>query len=137
METIKLDKPVKVFYITASSFPEGIGAAHQRLHELVGESEKRTFYGLSRPENNNGIVYKAAAGEITPGEGSALGCETMEIAAGNYVSIMLNDYLKDIPAIDAAFKKLLSQPGLDPQGYCVEWYVNERDVRCMVRLGDK
>jgi hypothetical protein len=23
---------------------------------------------------------------------------------------------------------------LDPEGYCVEWYFNDRDVKCMIRL---
>jgi hypothetical protein len=29
---------------------------------------------------------------------------------------------------------LLTQPNIDPNGYCLEWYLNGKDVRCMVRL---
>jgi hypothetical protein len=40
-------------------------------------------------------------------------------------------------AIDRAFKELLEQPNLDPQGYCVEWYSsNEESVKCMIRLDE-
>ena len=31
---------------------------------------------------------------------------------------------------------LISQPDIDPNGYCLEWYLNDMDVRCMVRLDD-
>ncbi len=50
------------------------------------------------------------------------------------MSITINDYAKDIMSIDRAFKELLALPDLDPQGYCVEWYYNEKDVKCMIRL---
>jgi hypothetical protein len=42
--------------------------------------------------------------------------------------------MKDIQSIERAFKRLLSYPGIDPQAYCVEWYLDGKDVRCMVRL---
>lgn len=45
--------------------------------------------------------------------------------------------MEDIQRIGNAFEKLLSQPGLDPEGYCVEWYFNDKDIRCMVRLDNK
>jgi len=53
---------------------------------------------------------------------------------GNYTSLILTDYQKDIDAIGLAFSKLLQNKHIDPQGYCVEWYLNDTDMRCMVRL---
>jgi len=44
--------------------------------------------------------------------------------------------MKDIPAIQKAFNLLIAQPGLDPEGYCVEQYINQKDMICMVRLAD-
>jgi hypothetical protein len=61
METIILDKDIKVFYVTASTFPEGILAAHQTLHAKIPYSTERKYFGISRPENNGKIVYRAAA----------------------------------------------------------------------------
>jgi hypothetical protein len=43
--------------------------------------------------------------------------------------------MKDIPAIQRTFNQLLAQPGLDPQGYCVEQYIGN-DMLCMIRLAD-
>ena len=44
--------------------------------------------------------------------------------------------MKDISAIGEAFKLLLSNRDIDPQAYCVEWYLSDKDVKCMVRLKD-
>ena len=136
METTTLDRDIKVFYVTAKSFPDGILEAHQKLHSLVPFSTDRKHFGISRPENGAGIVYRAAAEEIKEGEAEKLNCGTLILKKGNYLSLTINDYMKDIQSIDRSFKKLLSSPNLDPQGYCVEWYLNNKDVKCMIRLKD-
>jgi len=109
--------------------------AHEKLHSLVPfpSSTPRKYFGISRPEHD-AIVYRAAAEEITPGEAEKLNCQTLILKKGKYISLTVNGYMKDIPSIDRAFKELLSYPGLDPNGYCVEWYFNDEDVKCMIRL---
>ena len=124
---------IRVFYITASSFPDGVMEAHQKLHSLVPFSTERKYFGISRIENGI-IVYKAAAEEIGAGEAKKLNCDELELKKGNYICLTINDYMKDIPGIGKAFNELLSHPGLDPNGYCVEWYLNNKDVKCMIRL---
>ena len=135
METITIDNDIKVFYITAKSFPDGIMDAHEKLHGLVPFSKERKYFGISRPENGV-IIYKAAAEEINAGEAEKFNLETIVLKKGKYISLKIYDYIKDIQSIDRAFKELLSYPGLDPQGYCVEWYLNDKDVRCMIRLNE-
>jgi hypothetical protein len=72
------------------------------------------------------------------GEGEKLGCETLIIPNGDYLSITISDFRKDIMSIGRAFQKLLKEPNLDPQGYCVEWYSSNKDeVKCMIRLDKK
>jgi hypothetical protein len=87
---------------------------------------------LSRPEDGN-IVYRAAA-ELRPGEGSKFQSDTMVIKKGNYISTTVKDYMKDLLQIGKAFNELLLHTDLDPHGFCVEWYVNDKEVICMVRL---
>jgi hypothetical protein len=70
------------------------------------------------------------------GEAEKLNCKTLVLKKGKYISLTVNDYMKDLSSIEQAFKQLLSYPGLDPQGYCVEWYLNEIVVKCMIRLKD-
>lgn len=136
METIKLDNNISVMYVNATSFPAGIMAAHQKLHSLIPYSTERKYFGLSRPEGGGGIVYKAAAEELEPAEAEKLSLETIIIKKGNYVSATLHNYMKDLPAIGNTFQQMIARPDIDPQGYCVEWYLSDKDVQCMVRLKD-
>ncbi len=123
-------------YITASSFPDGVLAAHQKLHTLIPFTTDRRYFGLSRPENGGQIVYRASAEELEPGEGEKLKLETLILKKGKYISLIIHDFMKDIPAIEKAFNLLTSQPDIDPQGYCVEEYINQKDMLCMVKLKD-
>ena len=135
MEKVKIDNDIKVLYVTAKTFPGGIPDAVAKLHQLFPFSRERKIFGLSRPENGGEIVYRAAAEEMEEGEAEKLGCETLIIKKGNYISLTINDFRKDVTLIDKAFKELLNQPGLDPQGYCVEWYATDKEaVKCMIRL---
>lgn len=134
METSFLERDIKVFYVTADAFPQGVLAAHEKLHSMVPFSTQRAYFGISRPENGSGIVYKAATEETFHGEAEQYKCNTLILKKGKYLQIMVKNYMKDIPAIGKAFDKLREQPGLDPQGYCVEWYLNDKDVKCMIRL---
>ncbi len=134
METITVDKDITVFYITAKSFPDGVLEAHQTLHALIPFTTERRYFGVSRPENGV-ISYKAAAEEMEPGEAKKLNLHTLILKKGKYISLIIPDFMKDIPAIQRTFNQLLAQPGLDPQGYCVEQYI-DKDMLCMIRLAD-
>lgn len=136
METIHLEQDIRVLYVTAASFPQGIYDAHQRLHQLVPFSEERRYFGISRPENRT-VIYRAAAEELEEGEAEYLHCDTLVLKKGNYACITVYDYVKDIPAIARTFETLLAHPDVDPAGYCVEWYYTGKDIRCMVRLAQQ
>lgn len=135
MESTTIDKDITVFYINASSFPAGIEEAHKQLHSLVPFSKDRRYFGLSRPENGD-IVYKAAAEEIREGEAEKFKLDTLVLKKGTYVAETIHDFMKNIPAIGSTFQQMLQRDDIDPQGYCVEWYFNEKDVKLMVRLKD-
>lgn len=134
MEPHTLTKDIEVFYVQAASFPEGIAPAFQQLASLLPSMEGRRLYGISRPENDQGIVYRASVAATFPGEGGQYGCENFIIRKGVYISEVLKNYEKDIIEVSRTFDRLLAQPGLDPQGYCLEEYMNGTDVRCMVPL---
>ena len=133
METIVIDKDIKLIYEQAESFPIGVKATHDKIHSLFPFTTERKYLGLSRPENGV-IIYRAAVEEIAPGEAEKFDLPTMILKNGNYISITIHDFMKNIPAIGQTFQELLAHPGIDLQGYCVEWYFNMDDVRCMVRL---
>ena len=133
MKKYFLNKDVKVFYVTAKSFPEGIPEAHEKLHTLVPYSNNRRYYGISYPINGV-IVYKAAAEELHDGEAEKFKCETFVLKSGNYISEIVTDYANDLQRVNKIFDEFIHRPDIDPNGCCVERYVNEKDVQCMVRL---
>jgi hypothetical protein len=133
METILIPQDIKVIYVAAKSFPEGIPDAHQKLRSLL-DGRARQFYGLSWPDQKGLIQYKAAA-EILPGDNfSDAPLETFTIPQGTYIFEKLVDWQKDPLEIGCTFKKLLSDPHIDPNGFCLEKYLDHQEMLCMVRL---
>jgi hypothetical protein len=133
MEKHIIKNDIKVFYITATSFPDGIKEAYEKLHSLLPTTSGRKFYGISRPEGSK-ITYKAAVEESYPGEAEKYNCKRLIIPRGEYMSELIHDWQKDETLFRVTFEKLLARPDLDPNGFCAEEYLNERDVRCMVPL---
>lgn len=134
MEEYILNEDIKVMCITAESFPNGVLAAHQKLHALFPLDEQRRYFGISRPDENWKIIYKAAVEETTDGEAEKFGVETFTIKKGTFISELVHDFMKDVSQIGKTFEKLLNQPNIDPNGYCLEMYINEADVRLMVGI---
>ncbi|WP_338472436.1 transcriptional regulator [Niallia sp. XMNu-256] len=134
METIIIKDHIKVYYERAKSFPEGILTAHQTLHSIIPFSQHRRYFGISRPEGKDGvIVYKAAAEQLEEDQIKNFPLDTFMIAKGTYQCITVLNYANDPQNISKAFEELTALSTIDPKGYCIEWYCNDRDVRCMVR----
>ena len=136
MENVIFDNDITVMYVEATSFPDGILAAHQKLHAIISYSTERKYLGISRPEKKGVISYKAGAEVLNPGEAEQFKLDTLILKKGNYACINIHDYMKDLEAIGQAFNQLTDLPNIDPQGYCVEWYLNDKDVKCMIRLAN-
>ena len=134
MEQFLFKEDLKLMYVAAQSFPEDILGAHQRLHSIVKNKENRNYFGISFPDRTGKIQYKAAVTENFEGEGNLLGLKNYLLKKGYYNYITIPNYKNDIPAIENAFKILLLIENIDKNGACVEWYFNDQDVKCMVRL---
>ena len=134
MDKYILDKDITAAYVTAASFPNGVMAAHQQLHQIVPFTTARKYLGLSRPEGNGGIVYRAAAEVLQHEDAAQWGLDTYTIPKGTYYSISIHNYMSDMSSIGRAFQQILAQPDIDhSDGICVEWYVSDKEVQCMVR----
>ena len=133
MQSITIQDDIKVFYVEAISFPEGIGLAFQKLFSFFKTADERKLFGISRPENGQ-IVYKAAAEEKESGDLSRHDLPFMVIEKGAYIGLMIENFRNDIDSIGIAFEKLTSAPNIDPNGFCIEWYLGENDVLCLVKL---
>ncbi len=137
MDSFNLSEDIKVVCVTAKHFPEDVERAHIQLHAMLPEKEKRRFFGISRTNEQGQIVYKAAADLIEPGEVEKYGLEMFTIKKGTFNSFYIKNFMEDTSRIREAFQILLGQPEVDPLGYCLEWYIGENDVKCMVPLDEK
>ena len=134
MENYELVEDIKVAYVPAASFPDGIKSAFEKLESLVPPEKNRIIFGLSWPDKNGKIKYKAAVEEMYTGEGKKYGLDSMIIKKGTYISELVSDYARDVAQIGATFQRLLQHPRIDHNGYCLEWYRGINDVLCLVRL---
>ena len=134
MDSFILGEDIHVAYITADGFPEGITDAHRQLHTLFSDVQDRRTFGISSPNINGIIIYKAAV-EATPEEAEHRQLNTFTIRHGSYMSFYIADFRNDIESISRAFELLTGQQEADPDGYCLEWYIGENDVKCLVPSG--
>jgi len=134
-EKYSIDDDIAVVCVKATSFPQGIGDAWHQLFSKVPNAEQRKLYGISYGGENEKIVYRAGAEELHGGEAEQLGLEIFTIKKGEYISEVLEDWRKNEAEIGRTFQSLLNDPRIDKkQGYCLEIYFNEKDVRCAVLL---
>ncbi|MBS1778765.1 MAG: transcriptional regulator [Bacteroidetes bacterium] len=134
MHQLHIQQDIQLMYVQATSFPQGIMDAFNKLKNLLPDADNRTYYGISYPVNGS-IVYKAATEELSGEEAQQYGCELFIARAGNYIAELLHDWKKDETAIGKTFQLLLAHPGIDLKGACIEKYTDD-DVLCMVRLAD-
>lgn len=134
MENYIIEQDISVICVAAESFPEGVQAAFDKLHSLLPSLGGRTTYGISYAEHLGKIVYKAAVTKLDIDEAEKLGCESFIIKKGTYKGIVINGFMNSIPQIGQTFQTLLQDPNLDPEGYCLEIYIDDTDVQCLVKL---
>lgn len=134
MEMTTLKDDVKLGMVRAGSFPMGVMAAHNQLHEKVAGDNGRGFYGISWPDKQGNIMYWAAAEELQPGEFAGKDLEPFTLVKGNYLYIDVKNYMKDKLAIGNAFQIILKDHRIAHDGCCVEQYFSDTDCRCMVRI---
>jgi hypothetical protein len=130
LEVIELTEEIPVFCVKADSFPDGILPAHQKLHSIVPLDTNRRYFGISW--GGDQITYKAAATELFEGELKEKNLERFAIRKGKYLATIANSP-QDIAE---AFQKLLDDPRLLPDGYCVESYLSDNKIQCMVTIED-
>lgn len=134
MQTTAINKNTTLACITANSFPAGIPQAHQQIQTIFPDYSQRRVYGISRPNELGIIVYKAGIEIAEPSEATALGLDTFVIPSGTYQVITIKDFPNNLGAIQDAFQVLTAHPDMDPDGYCIEYYLNDKDLECWFKL---
>lgn len=133
MQTFRIEKDVPLFGVQAGSFPDGVGQAWQDLHKLLPATNGRRFFGISHGTKDGGIVYTACVEEVFGGEAESLGCRRWVLPKGEYIGETIHGFMQQLPKIGETFRALLSRNDYDKAGACVEQYLNDADVVCMIR----
>lgn len=135
MEPYYLEHDIRLCCVPAKSFPDGVMAAFQQIMNTFPDQQgSRRLFGVSWPDGQGSLVYKAAIEESYQGEAEKLGMETYLLRKGEYLSLVVHNFMEDIPSIGKAFSKLVDAPGVHPDTIGVEEYVSSSDVRCMVPM---
>jgi len=132
---VDIPQDFTVFGHQVMSFPNGIAEAFDSIVDRVPDGFARSFYGLSKMDGSR-VVYLATAIEQTTGEGRRLGYDTHVIKKGKYVAVTIKNWRSNVNLIQTIFESLMNIPGLDPNHWAVEWYKNDNEMDCMLRMLD-
>jgi hypothetical protein len=134
MENYQLTEEIRTYCVEATSFPDGILPAFEKLRSLVPSSAGNLrLFGISRPDQTGTTRYYAAVEQWTADDPKIPGLASIVIPVGTYTSMLIRGYAADTGQIGMAFCQLLKNPDIDQNGFCLEAYEGQ-DVRCMVRL---
>jgi len=134
MEKYQQKEDIALICLKAKTFPQGIMDAFNKLQESLPNCAERTWYGISRPNEQGEIIYKAAVTELSDNESEEAGFESFTVEKGIYLTEEIKNWQQNVQMIGETFNKLLEDPQLDMESSCVEWYKTDKDVLCMVKL---
>ncbi len=133
MEKITLNESIPVVCVTATSFPDGIMEAYEKLYRKVKNHTGRTTYGISTFSNGN-LIYKAAFSHMDDDDISEMSLESDVISKGEYIAETIKNFEKHRDKFQPTFKKLgdskykTGMPG-------IEWYQGN-NVKCMLPINN-
>jgi hypothetical protein len=133
MEKINLQNEVKVFGVRVKTFPEGIGEVFDSLIKMLPKGDNRSYYGISEFKNGS-MHYYATTEETFPGEGKKYNCDSLTIEKGEYLTVTLHGWRTKTNTITDIFREILKDKRVDHTKPAVEWYKNDKEMFCMVRI---
>lgn len=136
MKKYLIPQDILVMYIEALSFPDGIDNAFTALRKLIPTIERRRIFGISYLNSKGEIIYKAAVETSSIYEASQFGLNTFIIKKGTFMGLALENWRSQETKITQLFQKIIHQPNVLSTGYCLEEYINEQDMLCMVPLAE-
>lgn len=131
---VVLENDVAVLCVAAESFPEGIQPAFKELKKRIPVNDARKPYGISKPERDGTITYRAGVEEAFAGEAERSGCDRFVLKKGTYLCRTVTQWQAKIETLGKIFGELICDPRLDPASPCVEIYQSRTELICMVRI---
>ena len=129
-----LPADLKVFGLQVKTFPDGIGQAFDALVQTIPGGFDRPYYGIAHMTADGQLIYNATALEKQPGEPEKYGYERYFIEKGNYLTITVNEWRSQIACIKDVFHTIMQDERADKTKPCIEWYKNDKEMLCMVKM---
>jgi len=135
MEDISIKKldELKLMYIEAETFPDGIKDSWDKLEKALDTIKERKFYGISKCIGKN-IIYRACVIPIDDNEPKRLGLETLTIPSNSYATKKLMNWSSQIPMFGTIFDELFSKHNTNKDLYALEYYKSADEAILMVPL---
>ncbi len=134
METCHLPQDIIIFGNQVKTFPAGVQEAFGNLMKTLPDGDKRAYYGLSKMDENNNVLYWAAAAETFDGESKKHNGHQFILPKGVYLYETIKDWRSNIHCIKDVFFKMLQDEQADLTKYCIEWYKTDEEMVCMLQV---
>ena len=136
MEKYNLTHDITVFGRQVKTFPSGIGEAFDELIKKTGDQAgARDYYGISEFKDGK-MIYYAAAEEKTDDEAGKYNYEKLKIEKGEYLTGTIIDWQKKTECIKDVFYEIIQASGVNKTKPAIEWYKNENEMLCLVKMND-
>ena len=133
MESYHLYQDIKVAGLEVTTFPDGIKEAFDSLIKMLPAGEGRSCFGLSKMNDNGGIIYIAAIEQKENGELKKNHCKDYIIQKGEYITRELTNWMDKLCSIKDIFTELIEDDRTDKTSYCIEWYKDDKHMTCMLK----
>jgi predicted transcriptional regulator YdeE len=133
MDTYEVKKDISVFGFQVKTFPERIGEAFDSLIAMVPEGLNRSYYGISFMTPKNEVVYIAAVEEKNKGEAEKNRCNRYTIEKGKYIVVRVLGWREKTDRIKDVFDSMMKEKSIDLTKPCIEWYINDDEMLCMIK----
>ena len=136
MEKYYFTNDVTVFGLQVKTFPLGIGEAFDELIKRTGDcAGARTYYGISEFKDCK-MVYYAVAEEKFEGEAEKYNYEKLKIEKGEYLTSTVFEWQKKKECIKDVFYEITQYPHVDKTKPAIEWYKDDNEMVCLVKMND-
>jgi len=134
MEIFNLSNDVTVFGVQVKEFPKGIGEAFEGLVKMLSSTDKRSYYGIFHMAESGNMVYYATAEQKRVGEAEKYNCDQLTIEKGKYLVETVLDWRGKTDTIKDIFEGMMQDARVDNKKGGVEWYKNEKEMWCMLKM---
>lgn len=131
MEIYKQTETIITIGQQVPTFPNGIKEAFGNLMKTLGNN--RAYYGISWMDEDDKVIYYAMAQEAFPGEGRQHNYDILPIEKGEYRGEAIQNWMSKTDSIKDVFHNLMGNIKADKNHPCIEWYMSDDEMVCMVK----